>query len=126
MRLTASIPFSILPSGQYCLPKRLSQKTIELPWTDLYECSFSYPRNLAVTVIGFLKPTHLTLQECQDYPGKLWGHPEDTQLSLCSVVQRAMTITIKGNSHLTLDYESPGVWGHVVQISVAFAQCLFQ
>lgn len=124
MWLTASIPSSFLPSGQCCLPQRLSQKTIELPWTDLYEYSFSYPRNLAVTVIGFLKPAHLTLQECQDYPGKLRGHPEDTQLSLCSVVQRTMAITIKGNSHLTLEYESPGVQGHVVKTSVSSAQCL--
>ena len=107
-----------LPSGQCCLPQRFSQKTIEFSWTDLYECSFSYPRNLAVTVIGFLKPAHLTLRECLNYPGKLRGHPEDTQLFLCNVAQRVMTITIKGNSHLTLGSESPGARGHVVKICI--------
>lgn len=119
-------PSTFLPSGQCCFPQRLSQKTIELHWTDLYECSFNHPKNLAVNLIGFLKPAHLELWECQDNPGKWRGHLEDTQRSLFSVAQRAMAVTIKGNSHPKWDYERPDVQCHVMKISVSSVQCLLQ
>lgn len=96
---------------------------IELLWTDLYECSLSYPRNSAVAGIRLLKPAHLAPQKFQDCPGKVRKHQEATHSAIplqhgC----RVTAITMKGNSHPALDYNSLGVQGHAVKISVSSAR----
>lgn len=85
--------------------------------------SMNVPRNSAVAGIRLLKPAHLAPQKCQDCSGKLRKCQEATHSAIplqhgCTVT----TITVKGNSCPALDYNSPGVQGHAVKISVSSAQ----
>lgn len=65
--------------------KKVTRTTIEIHWTELYQCPSSDSKSLAVT--GITSPCSMGMSE---FPWQAEGLPEGTPLALSSTAQKAM------------------------------------